>query len=260
MDDRVKPFEGLKNFRDFGGYDAANGRRVKTHTLFRSAQFSEVTESDIAALATYPIAVQADLRRPDERERHVHRWPRAGVTILNSDLGRAKEAPHVQFIKEVGVSADRAQGWMIDYYREAPFRPALVETYRGWFRALAELESGQAALVNCAAGKDRTGILCALTHHALGVNRDDIFADYLLTNEAADVATNLPILAQRFNQHIGQDYPDDVYHAFVGVRPVFLETAFTSMENASGSIDAYLETTLGVSEAERDLLRAKLLD
>ena len=67
MQDRVKPFENIRNFRDFGGYEGADGRMVKTGMLFRSAQFGEATEADLAALETYNIAVQADLRRPDER-------------------------------------------------------------------------------------------------------------------------------------------------------------------------------------------------
>lgn len=260
MKNRIKPLEGVRNFRDFGGYPGTGGRMIRTGKLFRSAQFGEATDADCAALNTHSITVQADLRRPDERERHGHRWPINGVRVLSSDKGRSKEAPHVQFMKEVSVDADKAQSWMVDYYREAPYRPALVETYRAWFAALCDLNDDEAALVNCAAGKDRTGILCALTHHALGVEQELIFEDYLLTNEAAEVDKHLPILARRFNQHIGKNYPDEVYHAFVGVRSVFLETALASIIAQSGTIDAYMATRLGLGEAERNSLQERLLD
>jgi protein tyrosine/serine phosphatase len=259
MQDRVKPFENIRNFRDFGGYTGAEGRMIKTGILFRSAQFGEATEADLAALETYNITVQADLRRPDERERHGHRWPTHGVNILKSDKGRATEAPHVRFLSEVAVDADKANGWMIDYYRAAPFKEQHTDTFKTWFQELASLQPGQAAVVNCAAGKDRTGILCALTHHVLGVDRGTIFSDYDLTNEAADVATRLPEMARMFNQHIGKDHPEEVYQPFVGVQDIFLQSAIESIEAEAGTLDASLTEALNVGTRERDALRAQLL-
>ncbi len=259
MQDRVKLFENVRNFRDFGGYSGADGRKVRTGVLFRSAQFGEASEADMAALETYRIKVQADLRRPDERERHGHRWPVQGVNVLSSDLGEASQAPHVRFLSEVAVDAPKAHGWMVDYYREAPFKPQHVETFSNWFSALSALEDGDAAVVNCAAGKDRTGILCALTHHVLGVDRETIFADYELTNEAANVAERLPEMARMFNQHIGKDYPHEVYHPFVGVDAAFLHGALDSISDRAGDLDAYLADTLGVGASETDQLREKFL-
>lgn len=259
MQDRVKSFENVRNFRDFGGYRGADGQMVRTGTLFRSAQFGEASETDLAALETYRIAVQADLRRPDERERHGHRWPGPNVRVLSSDLGEAAQAPHVRFLTEVAVDAPKARSWMVDYYRDAPFKPQHVETFSHWFSALQSLGDDQAAVVNCAAGKDRTGILCALTHHVLGVDRDAIFADYELTNEAADVATRLPEMARLFNEHIGKDYAHDVFHPFVGVDADFLHAALDSIEAEAGSLDTYLTDTLGVGSAEVEVLRSKFL-
>lgn len=260
MQDRVKSFDNVRNFRDFGGYEGAQGRRVRPGRLFRSAQFGEASEADLAALETYRIKVQADLRRPDERERHGHRWPVQGVRVISSDLGSAAQAPHVRFLSEVAVDAPQAHGWMVDYYREAPFKPQHVETFSNWFSALAELDDGDAAVVNCAAGKDRTGILCALTHHVLGVDRETIFADYELTNEAANVAERLPEMARMFNQHIGKDYDHAVYHPFVGVDAAFLHGALDSIVAQAGSVDAYLADTLGVGAAETEHLQKIYLD
>lgn len=259
MQDRVKPFENIRNFRDFGGYTGADGRSIRTGALFRSAQFGEASKADLAQLETYNIKVQVDLRRPDERERHGHRWPGDGVQVISSDKGSAKQAPHVRFLTEVSVDAPQARAWMVDYYREAPFKAQHVETYSGWFSALANLDDGAAAVVNCAAGKDRTGILCALTHHVLGVDRDTMFADYELTNEAADVASRLPEMARQFNAYIGKDYPHDVFHPFVGVHADFLHGALESIEAQAGGLDVYLEQTLGVGAKETETLREKFL-
>jgi len=255
MQDRVKRFENIRNFRDFGGYAGAGGKQVRSGVLFRSAQFGDASDADMEALKAYNIKVQADLRRPDERERHGHRWPISGVTVLSSDKGTATQAPHIRFMSEVAVDAPKAHGWMTDYYRAAPFKEQHVETFSSWFKSLAALEPCEAAVVNCAAGKDRTGILCALTHHTLGVERDAIFADYELTNQAADVEERLPEMARLFNEHIGKDYPDEVYHPFVGVDPKFLAAALESMVEESGSLDLYLAETLGVGAEEQARLR-----
>ena len=259
MQDRVKTFENIRNFRDFGGYDGASGRKVRSGVLFRSAQFGEASEADISALAAYNIKVQADLRRPDERERHGHRWPVNGVEVISSEKGEATQAPHVRFLTEVAVDAPKAHGWMVDYYRAAPYKAQHVETFSAWFKAIAALGNDEAAVVNCAAGKDRTGILCALTHHVLGVDRDAIFADYELTNDAADVATRLPEMARLFNEHIGKDYDHAVYHPFVGVDVEFLQAALDSIKEQSGDLDTYLSETLGVGPIEGEQLRAALL-
>lgn len=259
MQDRVKSFENIRNFRDFGGYQGASGRTIRSGVLFRSAQFGEASDADIEALKAYNIKVQADLRRPDERERHGHRWPVESVKVIASDKGSATQAPHVRFLSEVAVDAPKAQGWMADYYRAAPFKEQHIETFTEWFKTLGGLGRDDAAVVNCAAGKDRTGILCALTHHVLGVDREAIFADYDLTNQAADVETRLPEMARMFNEHIGKDYDHAVYHPFVGVDAVFLEAAIDSIQQKSGDIDTYLAETLGVGAAQRDQLREAYL-
>lgn len=259
MQDRVKSFENVRNFRDFGGYDGAGGRRIRTGVLFRSAQFGEASDADMASLQDYNIKVQADLRRPDERERHGHRWPVEGVNVISSDKGEATQAPHVRFLSEVAVDAPKAHGWMTEYYQAAPFKEQHIESFTAWFKAIAELSEDEAAVVNCAAGKDRTGILCALTHHVLGVDREVIFEDYELTNSAANVEERLPEMARLFNEHIGKNYADDVYHPFVGVDGKFLDAALTSIAAQSGSIDDYLRDTLGVGDAQRDKLRASYL-
>ncbi|MEQ9316059.1 MAG: tyrosine-protein phosphatase [Henriciella sp.] len=259
MKDRVKPFEGVRNFRDFGGYEGVEGARIKAGKLYRSGHFGEATEGDLSGIGQLNIRLQADLRRPDERERHGDRWPVSGVDVLFSDIGRETEAPHVNFLKQVAADAEAAKGWMRDYYVEAPYRDSLVSTYSAWFERLATMPDDEAALVNCAAGKDRTGILCALTHHALGVSMDDIFIDYELTNSAARADERLPEARDYFNELLGKNYDDEVYRPFLGVERQFLEAALASIEERSGSIDTYLADILNVDTARRDAIRDKLL-
>jgi protein-tyrosine phosphatase len=259
MKTRVKPFNSVRNFRDFGGYTTSDGLRVKPGRLFRSGHFAEANADEIAEIDSLGIAMQADLRRPDERERQPHRW--TAPELITSEGGREMTSPHVEFVQTIERSDPKAaEAHMTEYYRTAPFKPHHIELFSGWFDRLAGLEGDAAALVNCAAGKDRTGLLCALTKTVLGVGEADIRADYLLTNEAVQLEERLPRAAKWFNEQAGRDHSVEVYRPFLGVREVYLEAAFATINEEAGGLQPYLTDVLGVDAAKRDALRSRLLE
>jgi len=252
MQDRIKPLEGVRNFRDFGGYASSHGGHVRTGLLFRSGHYAEATEADIASIESFNIGLQADLRRPDERERMPGKW--MGADLITHDGGRETDAPHQRFLQRVEASAEKADNWMNEYYEAAPFKPHHQAMFSAWFQKLADCDVG--GLVNCAAGKDRTGILCALTHHVLGVSENDIVSDYELTNTAAKVDERIAEAREFFNNLLDKNYEDDVYRPFLGVRARYLNSALTVIRKEAGSIDSYLEDALGVDAP----LRKRLVD
>ncbi len=255
---RLHPFETIRNFRDFGGYVSRHGGRVKMGRLFRSGHYGEASAGDIAALARFNIQLQADLRRPDEREKQAGWW--SAPVMLMYDGGREHEAPHTRFLKEVAVDAEAADQWMVEYYEAAPFKAHHMALFREWMAGLAGLPGDAAGLVNCAAGKDRTGILCALTHHVLGVSEADIRADYDLTNVAVEVDKRLPEAAAYFNAMLGKSHGPEVFRPFMGVRLHYLEAAFAAIEARAGSVEGYVTETLGIDAATQDALRARLIE
>lgn len=257
MSDRIYTLEGVRNFRDFGGYVTHEGRTVKRGLLFRSGHYNEATETDIETLRGLNIRFQADLRRPDERERQPGRW--SAPEVLTSEGGREMQSPHMTFLNQVEVDQVAAEDWMNGYYVTAPYKQHHVELFSGWFDRLAGLGGDEAAVVNCAAGKDRTGITCALTKHVLGVSREDIIADYEMTNTAVDIEARLPEAQAYFNNMLDRSYDADVYRPFMGVRRRYLETALSTIEKESGSIDTYLEEVLGVTKEKQSALKARLL-
>ena len=255
---RLLSFETVRNFRDFGGYESRHGGRVKMGRLYRSGHHAEASDAELEKMASLGIHVQADLRRPDEREKQRARF-QAPVTITH-DGGRETDAPHIRFLTQMSVDAATADQWMVEYYEAAPFKAHHTEMFTQWFGHLAALDGDAAGLVNCAAGKDRTGILCALTHHILGVSEADIRADYDLTNEAVDVASRLPEAAAYFNTMLGKDYPAEVFRPFMGVHLRYLEKAFATINERAGSVDAYLVDTLKVDEKMQAEIRGRLIE
>ncbi|HST92522.1 MAG TPA: tyrosine-protein phosphatase, partial [Brevundimonas sp.] len=240
MPDRIHRFDALDNFRDYGDYATAAGRRLVGGRLYRSAHQAKVSEADLERLAVLEIGTIVDLRRPSERRDQPSRRP-AGFagTVIESDHDDGGEAPHLTFLKTADLTPDSGRRFMTDTYRRLPFEPAHIDLFGRYFRALGDAEAP--VLIHCAAGKDRTGLLAALTHQMMGVHRDDMVEDYLLTNTAVDLKGRAPGIARQLQSMTGRDVSDDAVVAFLGVEPVYLETALDEITARFGSIDAYFQ-------------------
>jgi protein-tyrosine phosphatase len=254
---RILALDGVENFRDFGDYPAADGRRMAKGRFWRSAHHGKATAADLAAIGELDLAVVVDLRRPRERDAEpTPRPPGFRGQVIDCDFGDQAEAPHVAFLRETDLTPDSVRAFFADYYAKAPFEPRHAELFRQYFQAIDQVDG--AVLIHCTAGKDRTGLLAALTHHALGVHRDDAVADYLLTNVAARLEARGPMIAQALEQSLGKKPSDVAVRAFLGVEARYLETALEAIAAERGSVDAYL-AELGVDAAMTERLRAKLL-
>lgn len=64
------PMQGIHNFRDYGGYETSDGRRVRTGLLYRSGQHVEAEDADLAAIDALGIRTVIDLRGESERTRN----------------------------------------------------------------------------------------------------------------------------------------------------------------------------------------------
>ncbi len=262
-EDRVLPLEGVHNFRDFGGYPVVGGGRLKRGLLWRSGQHHGASESDLAKIAALELASVFDLRSSKERTTHPCRRPEdfAGSVFYSEDppaRENGHSAPHVAAaqVPRQRDAASTREGLRKNYGGIA-FRPELVASIK---RFLAELAAGNgASLVNCMAGKDRTGIAVAAVHLATGVHRDDIIADYLLTNTAGDVEARIAAGMATITQVTGQLEPE-VLRILMGVEAEYLEGAFAMMAEKHGSTDGYLAEVLGVDDVMKDRLRAALVE
>lgn len=255
--DRLIDFERVLNFRDFGGYDTPNGA-VARGKLYRSASFHDASDADIAKLEAMGVRFLVDLRRSEERNHEPNRWPGEKCRSIVNDEGAAAMAlpPHLAALLQSDLSPASVKQYMTSLYREIPFDPRLVRLYRDWF---SELGEGGAGVVHCAAGKDRTGIACALTLLALGVSEDDVFADYEFTNQAVDIETRMPRIQQRMEERLARKLDPDALRPMLGVDLDYLRATFAEIGARQGRVEKYLDEVLGVGARERDALRARLL-
>jgi len=250
-------FDGIHNFRDYGGYPTAGGGRMALGRFFRSANHHRASDADLARLAGLGVDVIVDLRQPSEREREPsRRWEGFAADVVEN----AEEELTVDFHGQI-KSADLSAKWFFDhaveFYSRAPYEPRHVDLFRRYFRALADGEGG--ILVHCAAGKDRTGLICAFTHHVAGVHRDDIFEDYLLTNDATRLGRRMDVIGRWLEASRGVRPSDDALRIAVSVDAAYLERALKAIVAQHGSLDAYLEQTLGLDPALRERVRERAL-
>jgi protein tyrosine/serine phosphatase len=251
--------EGVINFRDFGGMPGAGGKFVRTGRMFRAGHFAAATDADIARLADLDFALFVDLRRPPERLRDPARRPPAARARLIEHQGPTSTAvaPHLAFLSEPGASPEKVSEQMIVGYRYYPFDPHYVAVYREYFPLLADVDGS--ILVNCHAGKDRTGFLCALTLHVLGVSTEDIFADYLASNRHSRADMRLAEMAESFAATHGHAPSEALLRRMMAVDTAYLEAAFQSISDRHGDTDSYLAQVVGLDETLKARIRENLL-
>lgn len=251
------PTEGIHNLRDYGGYAAADGARVKTGLLFRSGQHMEASDADLEQLQNLDIRTIIDLRGASERASFPCRRHHAfDAHVIAYDGETSNSPPHEGGGGRVDMTAERARARMIAVYTRMPVNPAMIDMFTRYFEALATREGG--SLVHCFAGKDRTGIAASLLLHVLGVHRDDVFAEFLRTNDAPTHHVLERQSLPRMEAHYGVIEPEAIRN-LMGVRPEYIETYFGEVTRDHGSIDAYLAQRLGVDEARKARLRERLL-
>jgi protein-tyrosine phosphatase len=203
-DGRWIHLEGTANTRDLGGLPTTDGGRTLPDRILRSDNLQTLSDADVQLLVEkIGLREVIDLRtsaevllegrgplrsRPEITHRHFTLLPERGQY---TDVFAAEE-------DEV---PDLPSGWLdsllprhVAEHDEG--EPAPVRSYLGYLtqrgdavvealRALAAQTEG-ASVVHCAAGKDRTGVVVALTLAVAGVPHEEIAIDYGLSGDVID--------------------------------------------------------------------------
>lgn len=238
------PFEGACNCRDLGGLRTTDGRRTRPGVVYRSDALATLTVGDQAALAELGVRAIYDLRTEDERTRHPNRLPvpppvqHAFGFIPQGNLNM------FEAVNSGAWSAEDTRRAMQSQYERLilDHTDCLAGVYRGLLR-----EEGRPAVLHCASGKDRTGIASAVLLLAIGVGRQDVIEDYVISNfqrrPVALFTDGAPAAAVEQIMCASADY---------------LDTALQAAERVFGSFDDFLARGVGLTDLERIAL-AELL-
>ena len=259
--------QGVPNFRDIGGMETADGRRIRPHRLLRGGHLADLTEQDRERLAgEFGLRIVVDLRTTGERSRKPDQVL-PGVTYLHCPIF---DNPAEGVTREEQIPADPVRSAMeMARHMEGQARERMIGLYsmffeehgiahfREFFRVLLAQEEG-AVLWHCTMGKDRCGTAAVLLETALGVPMETVLADYLYTNERVRPLTEDIIARARlltddealFEQMRIMDSADTA----------FLNAALDKAAAISGSLDAFLTEQLDLTPANRARLRELYLE
>lgn len=214
------------------GLDGCQGRP----TLFRSRALTDATADDVATLRSLGIEVVYDLRK--EAERLTNPEPAAVCEAfevrtcpvdLQDDAARTQETKSRHVKAAYGKPGERMlflYGVMADH----------ADAVRDIVAAI--VRDSRPALVHCANGKDRVGVVCASTQLVCGVSREAVMTDYLLTNEC-----NAEMNKRDLAHYAGLMPPDavEVLAAMFEAREEYLRVFINAVEKRFGSFDEWVE-------------------
>ena len=254
MNSRVITLTGIRNARDLGGLCGADGRRIRTGCLLRSAHLGEAADSDEALLKqTWRLRTVIDLRTGREVQKQPDRQM-SGVEQLHMPVFDEQR---------IGISHEQKQETLPGLPQlDLLYRDMMMdETCRKSFGAILRMimthdyEQGS-VLWHCTEGKDRCGMVSALVLLALGADEETVREDYLLTNE-----TNGPKAEGYYRKMLADGHDpaqaEAVSNLFLA-REDYLDAAL-SVINACDPL-TYLEEDLGIPREIIMNFREKMLE
>lgn len=255
MAERVLPLQQGSNFRDIGGYAAADGRRVKWGKVYRSGAMPLLTKADYDLLGQLGLGTIVDLRSTDERQIAPDELDdRTGALFVANDYS----------LKALMAGMASTDGEYL--YRGVG--KSMAPQYRAIFKRMLAGDGG--VLYHCSAGQDRTGVATALIYSALGVPRETILRDYHLSTALRRPQFEMPPLDPA-------DWPGNpIIPYYVAAQknpggakaePLFtragnshLAQFFELIDREYGSVAGYLKTELGLGDSDLAKLRTMYLE
>jgi protein-tyrosine phosphatase len=244
-------FEGPINFRDLGGYETTDGRRVRWNRLYRSDSLHTVTPEDIPLMRDLGIRTAIDFRSSEEIGRlgigplgevsvaHVH-CPTFDLSLPDSAGGE----------RRLPFESETAAG----FYEQMLARGS--GSYVAALNTIVDADS-LPAVFYCLAGKDRTGCFAAVVLGLLGVDDDTIVADYALTQEIVPLLTERRLqrdgIATEAERWVG--IPEDLKEA----KAHTMEALVAKMRARWGDWERYAGA-VGITDDVIDRLRDALLE
>lgn len=248
ISNRFYELDEVLNFRDLGGYEASDSRKVRWRKIFRSGELSSATDKDIEVARKLNVKTIIDFRSKNSqvnRKDKVDIANRYELYVGNTTIDSVKkEVLQNRFLRGDAII------FMQDTYEDILLNQA--DKYRQFFDLLAD-EDNYPVLFHCSMGKDQTGVAAYFLLRALGVATELSEDDYMLSNIGIDKSRIVDGVL---------DMTDSQQEAFTMLARTdisYLRYALACVKKTDGSVDDYMTNRLGLTKEKREKLKQILL-
>ncbi len=243
--------DSIPNFRDMGGYETQNGKTVKWGQFFRSGTLTPLEGDEKEVLESLNLKHILDYRSEGERNQSPDNLPSTAqyypVPAMKESSNIAKLAA-TDFKTIMGAIKTKEDGQkaidlFLDLYSQLPFENPAYQTL---FEAMDDVEENP-ILQHCSAGKDRTGVGCALVLLALGVDEETVMEDYLLSN----VFRNTFFEIHKMEKLVGASFSEEALHVATFLSQVskeLLSASFIKIKEHYTTFDHFFLKEYGISQ------------
>ncbi|MFB9619003.1 tyrosine-protein phosphatase [Brooklawnia cerclae] len=248
--------DGVVNMRDLGGRTTTDGRIVRSRVVLRSDNLQDLPPSSVRVLLDdYELSDVVDLRT--NRERRL-----SGPSPVDFRVSVHALSLYPEDDPDSLVPPWQEDLATIDPYEAVDFAQGMARHYLGYLRVRGDnvisalrvvSHSAGAVVVNCAAGKDRTGTTCAALLLTLGVPGEQVVADYAASNE------RVPAILERLGEGATAGSSDhEVAVKAQSTPPEVMESLLGYLDTDFGGIGGWLDR-YGWTQDDQTLLETRLL-
>lgn len=164
-------FGSAINFRDLGGFYAADDKVIRWNSLYRSDKFEGTTQKEWDLMKENGIKVIMDLRSAEEIEKSPDGCPPDFEYICY---------PLIEYnLSFENISSPAMQAFALKV--SEGYKNIIMEHGENLAHIINlisdNIEKG-GVVFHCTSGKDRTGVVASLLYYILGAAEEDIIADY----------------------------------------------------------------------------------
>ena len=253
-DTRKLPFTGAHNFRDLGGYKTSDGKTVKWGKVYRSDNLHSLTDEDLKYMERLNLKSVVDFRSDEERNEEPDRLT-PDMTPILLPIKFEPEGVTETLMRDLTFGDLDSSNLLRDF--NVILIKEFTEEYRDFFRHIVD-NGGEPFVLHCTAGKDRAGFGSAMILTVLGVPREKIIEDYLLTNTYVSDHVESKLLETELKTFFRAD--SDNLRKINLVEERYIQAAFDTIDSHWGGMDQYISEGLNLTEEDINKIKDYYLE
>ncbi|MGY9041707.1 MAG: tyrosine-protein phosphatase [Alphaproteobacteria bacterium] len=248
MNDRLLNLEGTSNFRDLGGYEAGNGMRLRKGLIYRSDSLSYLTQSDFQKIQKIGIKTVCDFRSEIEMKDSPSPFSsKTSPRLFHLPIKTLGTQDLKELATKENVTSQELADELQDHY--TLYVNQHKNTYSKFINMIANEEIP--IVFHCFAGKDRTGYGALLFLSIIGVKKETIIEDYLLTNKF--------FKGPRINESWRND-SSELLKPLFEARTNYINAAFNEIYNKYDKVEDFVVKELGIDVKTIDTIKERVLE